>query len=51
MLDFHHCAALGLNKAIVRPGPEGLQKKIKKADSGPGCRSGHTQVAMLSRSP
>lgn len=29
MLDFHHCAALGLNKAIVRPGPEGLQKKKK----------------------
>lgn len=26
VLDFHHCAALGLNKAIVRPGPEGVQK-------------------------
>lgn len=27
MLDFHHCAALGLNKAIVHPGPEGVQKR------------------------
>lgn len=26
MLDFHHCMALGLNKAIVRLGPEGVQK-------------------------
>lgn len=25
VLDFHHCAALGLNKVIVRPGPEGIQ--------------------------
>lgn len=27
MLDFHHCAALGLNKAIVHPAPEGPGKK------------------------
>lgn len=26
MLDFHHGAALGLNKAIVCPGPEGAQR-------------------------
>lgn len=26
MLDFHRCAALGLNEAIVRLGPEGVQK-------------------------
>lgn len=27
------------------------QKGCRKADSGSGCRSGHTQVTMLSRSP
>ena len=26
VLDFYHCATLGLNKAIVRPGSEGVQK-------------------------
>lgn len=43
-MDFHHWAALGLNKAIVCPGPEGAQKS-----SGSGCWGGQTQVATLSR--
>lgn len=40
VLDFHHCAALGLNKAIVRPGLEGLQKKKKRQTVGPAAEVG-----------
>lgn len=38
VLDFHHCAALGLNKVIVRAGLEGPKKKRQTV--GPAAEVG-----------
>lgn len=48
VLDFHHCAALGLNKAIVRPGPEAVQKSRQWVWLQKWAHSGHhaEQVPM-----
>ena len=49
MLDFHHCAALGLNKAIVHPGPEGVQKGRQWVWLQKWAHSGHQaeQVSVI----
>lgn len=49
VLDFHHCAALGLNKAFVRSGPEGVQKGRQWVWLQEWAHSGHhaEQVPMI----